>query len=150
MRDETTGPLDESYRATLIRFFEEEIRFNRFLGMKVEELSRGHVKVRIPYREELLGDPDRPALHGGVLSTLLDTAGGLAAFTEIAPGDRLSTVDLRVDYLRPSGEMDLIAEAWVVRVGNKVAVTDVVAYQDDRSVHVGTGKGVYNIRRAGD
>ena len=147
MKDESTAPIDEEIRAGLIRFFEQEIPFNAFLGMRVEELSRGHGKVRVPHRPEYLGDTQRPALHGGVISTLLDTAGGLAAFTEVEPGDRISTVDLRVDYLRPAAEADLIAEAWVIRVGNRVAVCDVIAYQDDRAIHIATGKSVYNIRR---
>lgn len=141
---------NEEYFKRLKHFFEKEIRFNAFLRMCVAELGEGYARLEIPYREELIGDPLRPALHGGVVSTLLDTAGGIAAFTSVAPGDLLSTVDLRVDYLRPAGLLDLSAEGRVVRIGNRVAVCDIVAYQDDPEKPVATGKGVYNIKRTCD
>lgn len=154
---EASGKLDmdapvpsEKYLEQLREFFEKGIRFNAFLNMKVEELRPGHAKLRIPFREELIGDPLRPALHGGVVSALLDTAGGIAAFTAVRPGDLLSTVDLRVDYLRPAGLHDLVAVGKVLRIGNRVAVCDIVAYQDDPERHVATGKGVYNVRRASE
>jgi uncharacterized protein (TIGR00369 family) len=142
--------LDEKYLEQLTTLFEKGIRFNAFLNMKVEGLRSGYAKLRVPYREDFIGDPLRPALHGGVVSTLLDTAGGIAAFTSVRPGDVLSTVDLRVDYLRPAGLLDLVAEAKVIRIGNRVAVCDIVAYQDDPERPVATGKGVYNVRRATD
>jgi len=141
---------DGEYHTRLKQFFEQEIRFNAYLKMNVAQLGDGYARLEIPYREELIGDPLRPALHGGVVSTLLDTAGGIAAFTSVAPGDLLSTVDLRVDYLRPAGLLDVVAEGRVVRIGNRVAVCDIVAYQDDPKKPVATGKGVYNIRRAVD
>ena len=153
MTDQTPDPeaLDpaptEAYLQQLTRFVEQGIRFNAYLKMKVEELRSGFARLRIPFTEELIGDPYRPALHGGVVSTLLDTAGGIAAFTSVRPGDLLSTVDLRVDYLRPAGLSDLIAEGRVLRLGNRVAVCDIVAYQEDPNRHVATGKGVYNVKR---
>ena len=131
----------------LKKIFEEAILFNRLLDMKVERLRRGFARLRIPYREELIGDPMRPALHGGVVSTLIDAAGGLAAFTGVRTEDRISTVDLRVDYLRPAALADLWAEATVLRVGNRVAVCDVVVYQSHPDRPVAVGKGVYSINR---
>jgi uncharacterized protein (TIGR00369 family) len=119
--------------------------------MRVEALEQGFAKISIPFVEHLIGDPMRPALHGGVVSTLLDTTGGIAAFTAVRPGDLLSTVDLRVDYLRPAALRDVVAEGRVIRLGNRVAVCDVMAYQDDPEKPVATGKGVYNVKRvAGD
>jgi len=139
---------DDVYFSKLVEFFEQQIRFNAYLGMKVEELRRGYARLRVPYSEEFVGDPFRPALHGGVLSSLADTAGGIAAFTAVQPGDRISTVDLRIDYLRPAALEDVIAEAEVLRIGNRVAVSDIVVHQGDADRHVATGKGVYNVKRA--
>jgi uncharacterized protein (TIGR00369 family) len=138
----------ETYYIELKRFFEEKIRFNVFLGIKVQALDRGFARLIVPYSDDLVGDPHRPALHGGVVSSLLDTTGGIAAFTAVAPGDKLSTVDLRVDYLRPAGQLDLIAEGRVLRLGNRVAVCDIFVYQDAPDRHIATGKGVYNIKRS--
>ena len=138
----------EEYFESLKRFFEEKIPFNTFLGMKVDKLDEGFARLRVPYFENLIGDPVRPALHGGVVSTLADTAGGIAAFTSVGPGDVLSTVDLRVDYLRPAALQDLVAEARVLRTGNRMVVCDIAVFHDDPDHRVATGKGVYNVKRA--
>jgi uncharacterized protein (TIGR00369 family) len=135
----------------LIRFMEEAIPFNRFLGIRIDHVAEGFVRLELPYRPELIGDAARPALHGGVISTLVDTAGGFAVWTRISLEDRISTIDLRVDYLSPGGPEPLLAEATVVRVGNRVAVTDVRCFQpSDPARTVATGKAVYNIKRPKD
>ena len=125
---------------------EQKIPFNAFLNMKVDSLGIGEAIIRIPSRPELTGDPFRPALHGGVISTLADTAGGLAVFTKLEAQHTASTVDLRVDYLRPGAvDEDLYARATVVRAGNRVAATHTVIYQDNEDKPIATANAVYNV-----
>jgi uncharacterized protein (TIGR00369 family) len=129
-------------------FIAEQIPFNRFLGMEVTELSEGFCRLEIPFRQELVGDPFRPALHGGVISTLIDTCGGAAVFTLIEPADRASTIDLRVDYLRPGALKRLACEAKVTRLGNYVASVDMkVFHLEAQDTLIATGKGVYSVKR---
>jgi uncharacterized protein (TIGR00369 family) len=131
----------------LKRVMEELIPFNRFLGVKATLAEAGLVRLEIPFREELIGDPMRPALHGGVLSMLADTAGGAAVWLGVEDERaRVSTIDLRIDYLRPAKLETLVAEAKVVRVGNRVGVADVRLFQPSAAEGtIATGKGVYNI-----
>jgi uncharacterized protein (TIGR00369 family) len=131
----------------LRQVMEELIPFNRFLGVKFAGGREGFARLEIPFRDELIGDPMRPALHGGVMSMLADAAGGAAVWTSIEdPRARVSTIDLRIDYLRPGRLVTLVAEAQVVRVGNRVGVADVRLFHPDaESETVATGKGVYNI-----
>jgi uncharacterized protein (TIGR00369 family) len=132
--------------AQLKIFMEEQIPFNAFLGMKVTHLGDGEAEMMIPSRAELTGDPFRPALHGGVLSSLADTVGGLAVFTQVGRTRSASTVDLRVDYLRPGDvSVDIFAKARVIRVGNRVAATHTVVYQDDIDAPIATANAVYNM-----
>ncbi len=135
--------------AALIELMEGGIPFHRFLGLKVESLSFGHVVLRLPFREEFLGDVRRPALHGGIISTLIDTAGGLAAWSHFSIQDKLATVDMRVDYLLPGPKDDIMAEARVRRLGNRMAVTHtLLTPAGDREAIIAEGRAVYNIRRA--
>ena len=67
--------------AALKRFMEEAIPFNVYLGLKVARIDKGFARLVMPYREEFLGDVRRPALHGGIVSTLIDTCGGVAAWS---------------------------------------------------------------------
>ncbi len=126
---------------------EEVIPFNRYLGLKVGGLRKGFARLEIPFRDEYVGDPLRPALHGGVLSMLADTAGGAAVWTGLEDERaRVSTIDLRLDYLRPARLETIVAEAHVVRVGNRVGVADVrLFHPSHESETVATGKGVYNV-----
>src|SRR4051812_31829605 len=127
---------------------EELIPFNKFLGVRVLLLEPGRVELEIPWRDELVGDPMKPALHGGVISALADTAGGMAIWGALEhPTQRVSTIDLRIDYLRPGRLEALIAEAVAVRVGRSVGVADVrLFHPTSRGDVVATGKGVYAIK----
>ncbi len=141
----------------LRQFMEEGIPYNRFLGLRCDEVQEGRCVLRVPWRDELVGDPFRPAVHGGVTSALADTAGGGAVFTMLTShGDRASTVDLRVDYLRPGRAADLVCEAEVVRMGNRVAVTRMHVFSGEIPATgseayrrpIATAQAVYNIVRA--
>ena len=131
------------------RLAEELIPFNKFLGVRVVAVERGRVEMEIPWRDELIGDPLKVAVHGGVISMLVDTAGGMAIWTalENPTQQRVSTIDLRVDYLRPGRPETLVAEAVVVRAGRSVGVTDMrVFHPSARGDTIATGKGVYAIK----
>jgi uncharacterized protein (TIGR00369 family) len=128
--------------------FEQFIPFNRWLGLKCLEILPGRVRVELPFREELIGNPEIPALHGGAISATLDTTGGLAVWSQAHPRDRVSTIDLRIDYLRPGRSQALIATAEVVRLGNRVGVAQLRAFHDDSDgALVAAGMGVYSVRR---
>ncbi len=131
---------------TLARFFEQGIPLHVWLGFVVAELEPGRCLVRVPFREEMVGDPVRPALHGGVASTLADAAGGLAVFTRLSARHRTSTVDLRVDFLRPGRVADdLWCSAEVLRMGNRVAVASCEVWQGERDHVIAQARAVYNV-----
>lgn len=133
---------------------ERQIRFNRYLGLRVEVLRRERCVLRLPWRDDFLGDPFRPSVHGGVISMLADTAGGTACFAWLAdPSVRLSTVDLRVDYLRPMAGADIVCVARVVRMGNRVGVAraelfaGAVPLPDEEGEPIASAQAVYNVIR---
>ncbi len=134
--------------ATMLRqAMEEFIPFNKYLGVRVVEIDRGHVRLEIPFRDELIGDPLRQAMHGGVMSALADTAGGCAVWSAVEdPRARVSTIDMRVDYLRPGKRETLVCEASIVRLGKRVGVSDMRLFHPSAPADtIATGKGVYNI-----
>lgn len=142
---ESTGSVD---LAALTQFFDSSIPFNAFLGLKLIDVGRGYAVAELPFRAEFIGDPIRPALHGGVISMLADTVGGAAVYTMADPGDRVATIDLRVDYLRRGREEPLRGRADVIRAGNRVGVASVAVYHPSTpDAPVAVAKGVYTIRR---
>jgi uncharacterized protein (TIGR00369 family) len=130
----------------VLKIMEEGVPFNRLLGIRGESVSSGRAVLTLPVRPDHVGDARRPAIHGGVLSSLIDTAGGVAAWSVLGPHESISTVDLRVDYLEPAGlEGPLRAEAELVRKGSRVCHVKVALRQD--GVLVAEGRGVYSIHR---
>jgi uncharacterized protein (TIGR00369 family) len=136
----------EETRLDVLRLMEEHAPFNRLLGMKGEALEAGRAVITLPVREDFIGDPRRPALHGGVVSALIDTTGGAAAWAALGPGESVSTVDLRVDFLLPARLAGpLRAEATLLRKGNRVCHVRTSVTQD--GLLVAEGSAVYNIHR---
>ena len=126
----------------------DQVPFNKLLGIQGESASSGRAVLLLPVRDDHLGDVRRPALHGGVVSALIDTAGGIAAWSALAQGEAVSTVDLMVDYLEPGRVAGpLRAEAELIRKGNRVCHVRVRVTQD--GVLVAEGRGVYNIHKRG-
>jgi uncharacterized protein (TIGR00369 family) len=130
----------------ILKVMEERSPFNRLLGLKGEWIEPGRAVLVIPARPDLVGDPRRPALHGGVVAALVDTVGGAAAWSAASPEEAVSTVDLSVDYLEPAGlGGPLRGEGVVVRKGSRVCHVRMSVTQD--GVLVAEGRGVYNLGR---
>jgi len=129
-----------------MKLMADQVPFNRLLGIQGESASAGACVLVLPVRPEFLGDFRRPALHGGVVSSLIDTAGGVAAWSTLGPDESVSTVDLTVDFLEPAGlAAPLRAAAQLVRKGNRVCHVRVAVTQDGKLV--AEGRGVYNIHK---
>ena len=144
----------KTWEAKLRQAFEESVPFNRVLGLKVESLDAEAPKLRFDMRPELIGNPRRQILHGGVISAVLDVAAGFAIHMAVLQGrteepkedqlPRIGTIDLRIDYLRPGRGVYFIATGRVVRLGNRVAVAhmDLV---NDSGEQIATGGAAYMV-----
>jgi len=131
------------------QIMEEFIPFNKILGLKLLEVKDQKVRVLVPFKQELIGDPRKKAIHGGVLASVMDAAGGAAGGTTLKSfEDKLSTIDLRIDYMQPGRDEDIICEAEVVRSGSRVIFTKMVCFhQNNSSEIIAEGRGVYSVIR---
>jgi len=105
-----------------------------WLGIKVVEIQQGRATLSLPWREELVGDPIRGVVFGGVITTLLDQASGIAVQCALAEFMRIATLDLRIDYLRaaePRHELVAVAECY--KLTNNVAFVRGSAWDRDAS-----------------
>ncbi|MBW2270150.1 MAG: PaaI family thioesterase [Deltaproteobacteria bacterium] len=82
------------------------------IGMQCVQLGPGTATLMIPYRKEFVGDPSRGVVFGGIITTLLDQAGGAATLCSLAEFTSMATIDLRIDYLRAAEPgLDLFGSA---------------------------------------
>jgi uncharacterized protein (TIGR00369 family) len=88
----------------------------------------------MPFRAELVGDPVRGVPFGGVITTLLDQALGLAVSCSLERIIAIATLDLRIDYLRAAEPgRDLVGHAECYRVTKHVAFARGTAYDREPS-----------------
>ena len=144
----------ENIEAELRRTFEQIIPFNRVLGLKIDSLDFKAPRLRFDMRPELVGNPVRQILHGGVISATLDVVGGLAIAlasinrkAEETPARHfpdIGTIDLRIDYLRPGRGHHFLATGRVVRLGGRVAVAH-MELVNDTDEQIATGSAAYIV-----
>jgi uncharacterized protein (TIGR00369 family) len=137
-------------QALMRKVMEQHIAFNKYLGLKVESFDLVAPKLRFDMRPELVGNPARQILHGGVISATLDVAGGFAIMLSLAAEmtaiptsfPNMGTIDLRVDYLRPGRGKYFVATARIVRKGSRIAVTHMELHNDEGKL-IATGGAAY-------
>ncbi len=124
------------------------IPYAQFLGMSAS-LDSGELVTTMRYAPHLIGNPALPALHGGTLGALLESAAVFsllwAAETAVLP----KTITITVDYLRSAGPKDTHARGIVTRLGRRVAAVRVEAWQDDRAHLCATATAHFLIKREG-
>ncbi|PZA10472.1 hypothetical protein DNX69_13985 [Rhodopseudomonas palustris] len=107
-----------------------------WMGLSITSAAAGRIVLSAPWREEFISNPEHRFAHGGILATLLDTAGSYAVATRL--GRPPQTIDMRVDYLRPAYEATLTVEATVFHYGRTVATVDAqVSNPDNLTLAVG-------------
>jgi uncharacterized protein (TIGR00369 family) len=121
---------------------------NKILGMEIRKLEEGLAEVCIPFKEEFVGDFSRGLWHGGILASIADSTGGLVALSYARPGDKVNTVDMRIDYLHGAIEKDVFAVSHTVKAGKRIIVADVKLFQKHQKEPVAVARCAYSILRS--
>ncbi|WP_417517396.1 PaaI family thioesterase [Minwuia sp.] len=104
----------------------------RALNLNIVEAKKEAVIARLPWQEELVGDTEGRILHGGAITTLIDSACGYALFAYLEALGDIATLDLRIDYLKPAlPDQDVFARAEVYRTTKSIAFLRASAYQTE-------------------
>ena len=119
----------------------------REIGLRFTDVGEGTVVGELPYRLDLVGDPISGVLHGGVVTTLLDSTAGAAVLSKLGSPMPIATLDLRIDYLRPSTpRKTLRAKVECFKMTHHVAFARGIAYNDDESDPVASVAGTFMLR----
>jgi uncharacterized protein (TIGR00369 family) len=90
----------------------------QMVGMKLVDIAPGEAVISFEMRDQLR--QPHGILHGGITATLIDTAMAFAVVTELTEGEKASTIDLTIHYLRPHTEGTVTCTAKVVRAGKRI------------------------------
>ncbi|HEV8128226.1 MAG TPA: PaaI family thioesterase [Candidatus Eisenbacteria bacterium] len=90
------------------------------LGARLARVAPGEVEIELPYRADLT--QQHGFLHAGVVTAVLDSCCGYAAFSLMPPGAGVLSVEFKVNLLAPARGDRLIARGHVVRAGRTISV----------------------------
>ncbi|MGC8203549.1 PaaI family thioesterase [Aliiroseovarius sp. PTFE2010] len=153
-------------RDTALAALADGVPYVRFLGILFERHGDELTAV-LPFKEDLIGNPVMPAIHGGVTAAFLEVAAVIeltwSSFWDDLESDQISaeeitrdhlprypkTIDFTIDYLRTGLPRDAYARARVVRSGRRYASVHVEAWQDNRLRPFAQGTGHFLMQDNG-
>lgn len=128
------------------KLFLSSLPHSQALGMEMVSVAPGMAEMRMPYRPEIVGDPETGVIHGGAVSALMDTCGGLAASTHSGSFTGTATLDLRIDYMRAATPGQAItARAECYHATRSVAFVRATAVDEDTDHPVATATGAFTV-----
>jgi acyl-CoA thioesterase len=112
--------------------------FGRLLGLRRGTVAEGRATYALTVRPALLNP--HGVLHGGVAFALADTAMGAALSSRLDPGERCTTVEIKIQYVRPVSAGSLTADAQLLERTRRLGILEArVRDADGRLVALATG-----------
>lgn len=136
--------LTEAKRAGDCGLVIDAVPYAKFLGLTAA-LIDGELITTMRYGSHLIGNPALPALHGGTLGALLESAAIFEVLWRPETVALPKTITITVDYLRSGAAVDTHARAIVTRYGKRVANVRVEAWQADRATPVATAHAIFLV-----
>ncbi len=109
----------------------EAIPYAAFLGMRCDVGYDGKILFRLSARQENIGNPTLPALHGGAIGGFMEHAAIVHLLATMDIPRLPKTIDLSIDYLRAGYYRDCVASCTVTRQGRRVANVMISCWQDN-------------------
>lgn len=98
------------------------------LGMEAVHMEPGRARLKLPFRHGLT--QPMGVMHGGAIAALADSAVAVALMPLVPADTNFTTIELKVNYLRPISEGTLWAEADIIHSGRRTALGEVTLTND--------------------
>ena len=112
--------------------------------MELEEIKKGWARVRLPIERKLTNAIG--LVHGGVIFSAADSAVGMALVGMINRNENISTLEMKINYMKPFTGGEMTAEAKIVHRGTMTAVGD-VEVKDGKGQLIAKGLATYAITK---
>jgi uncharacterized protein (TIGR00369 family) len=123
-------PQDPDFEARVRATFARQL-YMTTIGAELVRVAPGEVDIALPFRADLT--QQHGYLHAGVVTAIVDTACGCAAYTLMPAGSAVLSVEYKVNLLAPSVGEQMLARGRVLRPGRTLTVCsgEVVAITGD-------------------
>jgi acyl-CoA thioesterase len=130
------------FKEAILDWMKNRNPFWSLLGMELVEVKKGWAQIRLPFDKKLTNAIG--LVHGGAIFTPADSAVGMALVGMISRNENISTLEMKINYLKPVKKCDIIAEAKIVHKGAQTAIGD-VEVRDVNDVLIAKGLATYAI-----
>lgn len=123
---------DPSALAATVERFVDSLAHCRKIGIRVVSARENELVLELPYSEQLVGNPESGVIHGGAITTLMDTTCGSVVICALPHFELCPTLDLRVDYMHAAKPGEAVrAKASCFRETSSILFVRCEAYQGD-------------------
>ncbi|WP_166261196.1 PaaI family thioesterase [Marinobacter salicampi] len=117
----------------------ESVPYARFIGLHCDRFGDDLI-FRLPPKDQNLGNPILPAIHGGVIGGFMEVSAAIYLMMSQDTFRMPKIVDFSLDYLRAGLDRETFAECHLTRQGNRVANVMITAWQKSRSKPIATAR----------
>lgn len=144
-------PSDKAEKlARLDQGFAGGIPHNKALGLRFVDYDGTTAWLKLPFDEQLVGNPLTGVLHGGAITAMLDAACGAAVFLKMKVFGPIATLDLRIDYLKSAlPGRDVMCRTECYKLTRHIAFARGIAYHDDENDPIACATGTFAIQTKG-
>jgi uncharacterized protein (TIGR00369 family) len=122
--------------------------FTQFIGLTPVSLKRGEFTTKVELAQHHLQQDG--FVHAGVIATMADHTAGYAAYSLVSEGQRILTVEYKINYLQPAKGTSLECKAWVRRQGKQVLITEAEVYSVDGTTRTMVAKAMHTMASVPD
>lgn len=129
--NEELSPEEQRARRAAVAEMMPATPFLKGLGVVFDRYEEDDVVLRLPFRQDLTNDGVH--YHGGVIASVIDTAGAAAAWSnhDFTRGTRASTIAMSVQYIGAAKSSDLLCHARTARRARELIFTEITATDAD-------------------
>lgn len=118
--------------AATVERFVDSLAHCRKIGLCVVSARENELILELPYSDCIVGNPESGVIHGGAITTLMDTTCGSVVICALPQFELCPTLDLRVDYMHAAAPgRPVRARASCFRETSSILFVRCEAYQDD-------------------
>jgi uncharacterized protein (TIGR00369 family) len=139
-------PLEPNFKKALLTKLPDRMPFWKLLGIEFVDVGRGWAKMRMPFSEKLTNSLG--IAHGGGLFALADSAGSMALVGMVEKGEFVTTIEMKINYLKPLDKGEVVAEAVIIHCGKTTAFGEIDLKDGDGHL-VAKGLATFLRKRSG-
>ena len=105
---------------TRIRNSFDQQQVMKLLEAELTKITPGEVHIELPFRQQLT--QQNGYIHAGIITTVVDSACGYAAYSLMEPGSGDLSVEFKVNFLNPAKGEKFLAIGKVIKPGRTLTI----------------------------